>query len=58
MINLIGSLLGMSAAKDTLLKHSCSYSVKDKYSTNQCSKSKVFSNKARLNRKVLKCNKK
>ena len=42
MINLIGSLLGMSATRNTLLKHSCSYSVKDKYSTNQRNKSRVF----------------
>ena len=58
MINLIGSLLGMNAAKDTLLKHSCSYSVKDKYSTNQCNKSRVSVEKPKLNRKVLKCDKK
>ena len=58
MINLIGSLLGMSATKNTLLKHSCSYSVKDKYSTNQHNKSRVFVEKPKLNRKVLKCDKK
>ena len=58
MISLIGYLLGMNPVGNTLLKKSGMYPAKDVCSMNTSKKNRGYAEKPKLNRKVLKCDKK
>ena len=58
MISLIDYLLGISTVESSLLKKSGICSKKAKYTTNYSKRSEVYAKKPKLNRKILKCNKK